>query len=84
VNLLADSVIFELAGSRVAASVASAARRPTTVAVLAFLNNAVSALLLGNDRNTSIGAQTRGVHASYPESSANISDGASVVHQSGR
>ena len=63
-NLLADSVVLELAGSRVTASVASTASRSSTVAVLAFLNDAVSALLFRDDRNTFVGAQASRVHTS--------------------
>ena len=63
-NLLADSVVLELAGSRVTAIVGSTASRSSTVAVLAFLNDAVSALPFRDDRNTPVGAQASRVHTS--------------------
>lgn len=57
-RVVADGVALELARRGIAASIVATALLATAIAVLAFLDDAVAALLAGNGRDTSVIGET--------------------------
>lgn len=76
VGVVADGGVFKLAGRGIAASVVPARCRAAAVAILAFLDNAVAALLAGDGSEAFVVDERGGVDAVAAESGANVADGA--------
>lgn len=76
VGVVADGGAFELAGRGVTAGVVSARGRAAAVAILAFLDNAVAALLARDGSDAFVVDKRGGVDTVAAEGGADVADGA--------